>query len=104
MAEAAWFGGRLRELREAAGLTRQQLADKARVSADGISQWERGVREPSWSIVIALSEALGVDCRAFLKAPVDREPARPGRPRKPKEGTQEVKPKRARGRPRKDSG
>jgi transcriptional regulator with XRE-family HTH domain len=104
MADAAWFGGRLRELREGAGFTRQQLADKAKVSADGISQWERGVREPSWSIVIALSEALGVDCRAFLKPPLDRKPARPGRPPKPKDEAEESKPKRPRGRPRKGEG
>jgi transcriptional regulator with XRE-family HTH domain len=101
MANSKWFGGRLRELREAAELTRQELADKAQVSVDGISQWERGVREPSWSIVIALSEALGTDCKAFLKAPADREPFKPGRPARGKAETVLPGEKKKRGRPQK---
>jgi transcriptional regulator with XRE-family HTH domain len=100
---AIWFGGRLRELREEAGLTRAALADLAGFSMRGIEQWERGEREPSWGNVLALAEALGVDCLAFTAPPADRQPPGRGRPLKAK-GEREPAAKRPRGRPRKDDG
>jgi transcriptional regulator with XRE-family HTH domain len=96
---AAWFAGRLRTLRAEAGLTQEQLAERAGVKRDAVARWERGNREPSWSNVIALADALGVSCDAFRQEPaLTPEPQR-GRPRKaaPPEPT----PKRPRGRPRK---
>jgi transcriptional regulator with XRE-family HTH domain len=60
------FGPKLRALREAAGLSQKELAEVSGLSQNGISQWERGTREPSWGAVLALAEALGVDCRAFM--------------------------------------
>jgi transcriptional regulator with XRE-family HTH domain len=66
--DASNFGLRLRQLREKAGLTQKELADRARLSQNGISQWEAGKREPAWSAVLALCHALGVDCRAFCGA------------------------------------
>jgi transcriptional regulator with XRE-family HTH domain len=80
---ATWFPGRLRELREAAGLTQAQLAEKVGVGRDAVARWEAGVREPGWSYVLALGEALGVDCTAFTVKPEDAPPHGPGRPRKP---------------------
>jgi transcriptional regulator with XRE-family HTH domain len=91
------FGMRLKELREAAGLTQPALAKKAGLSKGGVADLEQGRREPSWATVQDLAAALGVDCTAFTQAPAERAPARPGRPAKPKE----EKPKRPRGRPRK---
>ncbi len=80
------FGPRLRELREAAGLTQQELAARVGVQWETISRWERGTREPSWSNVLAMASALGVDCRAFdtpaTEAPLSPEPQQRGRPRK----------------------
>lgn len=75
---AVQFGPRLRELRLEAGLTQKQLAEKAGVSQNGVSQWEDGSREPGWYAVLALAEALGVSCAAFA------EPSAKGRakPRK----------------------
>jgi putative transcriptional regulator len=83
---AEHFAARLKELREAAGLTQGQLAEKADVSHRAISAWEQGWREPSWSIVVALAEALGVGVEAFLEPPKARPPAGPGRPPKGKPG------------------
>jgi transcriptional regulator with XRE-family HTH domain len=97
----AWFAGRLRELREKAGLSRQQLADKAGLKVGGVRNLEQGVREPGWRTVVALADALGVDCRAFLEEPHDMPADRGGRPPKPKEKAEPDKPKRPRGRPRK---
>jgi transcriptional regulator with XRE-family HTH domain len=94
MADADWFGPRLRALREGAGLTQRQLADRAGVSLEGVAQWERGVREPGWSNVLVLAEALGVDCTAFTQKPADMAPRGPGRP--PKAASPTIKGKQPR--------
>jgi transcriptional regulator with XRE-family HTH domain len=83
---AEHFPVRLRELREAAGLTQRDLADKIGVHVDAVARWEQGRREPSWGTILALAEALGVDCTAFTT---------------PSEGSSES---RGRGRPRKAEG
>jgi transcriptional regulator with XRE-family HTH domain len=78
------FGMRLKELREAAGMTQRQLGEAAGVGQRSVSHWEQGLRGPSWENVVALADALGVDCRSFLKKPADVKPAGRGRPRKEK--------------------
>jgi transcriptional regulator with XRE-family HTH domain len=77
-----WFGARLQELRQKTGLSQKELADKAGVSQRAISHWEQGIREPKWSNVLVLAEALGVDCQAFLEEPCERRQPSRGRPRK----------------------
>lgn len=76
------FAGRLRELREQAGLTQEQLADKAGLTKWGITDLERGRRSPTWGTVLVLCEALGVDCTAFTQAPATESKRGRGRPRK----------------------
>jgi transcriptional regulator with XRE-family HTH domain len=76
------FGARLRELRIGANLTQQQLAEHAGVKRDAVARWENGIREPGWFNVVALAEALGVDCRAFLEEPARRPQIGRGRPPK----------------------
>jgi transcriptional regulator with XRE-family HTH domain len=83
MTNPEWFPGRLRELRERAGLTQEQLADRAGVKRDAVARWESGRREPGWSSVLALADALGVTPDAFTQEPASRSQPRPGRPRKP---------------------
>lgn len=61
------FGEKLRRLREEKGLTQVQLAELSGLSQNGISNWEKGMREPSWLNVVALCLALGVDCGAFME-------------------------------------
>src|SRR5947199_6997239 len=80
---AKWFAARLKELREGAGLTQPQLADKAGLSKAGIADLEQARREPSWATAVALAEALAVDCTAFLEAPTPRPQTGRGRPPKP---------------------
>lgn len=96
---AVWFAGRLRELRGAAGLTQEQLAERVGVKRDAIARWERGTREPSWSNVVALADALGVTCEAFRQQPGPAPEPQAGRPRKVPAAA--PAPKRPRGRPRK---
>lgn len=59
------FGRRLKELREQAGLTQEQLARKADLSTSFLSKLEQKDHDPSWTTVQALAKALGVDCTAF---------------------------------------
>src|SRR4051794_27117000 len=65
MSAADWFGRKLRELREKAGWSRADLASRANVSERAIVQWELAEREPSWSMVLAVADALGVSCEEF---------------------------------------
>src|SRR5262245_50609758 len=77
------FGQRLKELREQTGLTQQGLAEKAGLSQRAVSHWEQGLREPSWSMVLALCSALGVDCTTFTVVPAGKPgPRLRGRPPK----------------------
>jgi len=118
--QAAAFGHRLRELRERAGLTQTQLAERAGLHRQGIVKLERGEREPAWSTLLALAEALGVDLNSFAEPPETPVTARgPGRPPKPatpatppaedlqrqaKPGREGAAPKRARAKPPRGTG
>src|SRR3954454_162347 len=72
------FAARLKELREAAGLTQEELAERSGVTRPGLFKIEQGVRVPRWDTVLALAEALGVSVAASAEDPAGR-PAR-GRP------------------------
>src|SRR5205085_1779777 len=82
------FGRKLRELREAKGMSQQRLAQAAGVSQNGLSHWERGAREPGWSAVVSLARVLGVDCRVFEEPVVGdvRTPPKPAAKKKPPAG------------------
>lgn len=45
VAQEGSFGARLRRLREAAGLTQEELASRAGLSSDAVSRLERGQRK-----------------------------------------------------------
>ena len=61
------FGQRLKALREKAGLTQEQLAQSAGLNKFGLAKLEQGVGEPHWPTVLALAQALGVSCDAFVQ-------------------------------------
>jgi hypothetical protein len=63
----------------------------------------QGSYAPNWPFVVALAEALGVDCLAFLQEPAARPETGRGQPPKATAAQAEApKPKRPRGRPRKE--
>jgi transcriptional regulator with XRE-family HTH domain len=62
------FAEKLRELRLARSLSRQQLADASGVARTTIRDYEQGRREPLWDVLFKLSRALNVDCEAFADA------------------------------------
>jgi|SRR5579871_1459429 len=88
---ATGFGGKLKALREASGLTQDQLAEKAGLNRHGLAKLEQEVGEPHWPTVLALAKALGVSCQDFIPDDSAGEPAadsetkmpQRGRPRKP---------------------
>lgn len=65
---------RLVQLREAAGLSQQDLATRSGVSIQTISRYERGIAEPRRKTLTRLASALGVDID--LNA-IDSEPLAP---------------------------
>jgi DNA-binding XRE family transcriptional regulator len=97
------FGVRLRVLREEAGLTQGELAEKAGCNLFTVAKLEGGRQEPAWPLVLALAKALGVNCLAFIAKAGEAPEARPqGRPPKPPEP--EPKGTEKRGRARKPPG
>ncbi len=57
------LGKRIADLRRRAGLTQEQLAEKADYSVEFVSFVERGVYAPSVDGCQRLAEALGVDVK-----------------------------------------
>ena len=93
-------------LRGFIGLTQADFATAIGISIHTLRNWEQGRRKPTWETVLALAEALGVDCTAFTAQPgPEAEAPRPrGRPRKVLDvgagESADVGAKRPRGRPR----
>ena len=54
------FGKRLRALREARGWSQEEFADRAGLHRTYVSAVERGVRNPTLSVLERLATALGV--------------------------------------------
>jgi transcriptional regulator with XRE-family HTH domain len=65
MTTAMTFGERLKELREAAGLSQEALARAAGLSTSTVAKTEQRDIDPSWSTVQALAKALGVSSEDF---------------------------------------
>lgn len=68
-ATEATFGRRLRELREAAGVSVYRLAQLAGVTRQQLGRLESGARQPSWDTVCKLADALGASTEDFRRAP-----------------------------------
>ena len=66
------FADTLRNARQAAGMTQEDLAERADVSVRFISFLETGKRQPSLSAIAAVSAGLGVSMSALVVAVEDR--------------------------------
>lgn len=74
----ATFGMKLRELREAAGLTQGQLAEAAGISRNSLIRLETDLAVPAWPTAMDLARALKVGVEVFPDvAPVLRTRKRP---------------------------
>lgn len=61
------IGERIRQARQASGLSQQALAEKVGVSAKAISKYERNLDTPSSDILLRLAQALGVRLDYFFR-------------------------------------
>ena len=59
------FAARLKELREAAGLSQYALAKKSTLTKQAISILEKGDTDPSWETILKLARALEVTVDRF---------------------------------------
>jgi transcriptional regulator with XRE-family HTH domain len=66
------FAANLRRLRNAKGVSQDELAHEANVSRSYLSQLEKGTFYASLNVVGRLSEALGVEPAELLKKPQRR--------------------------------
>jgi transcriptional regulator with XRE-family HTH domain len=66
--EAQLFGRRLRELRQSRDLTQEALAEAADLSGNYISDLELGLKVPSLTIIVRLSQALDIGAADLLTA------------------------------------
>jgi len=55
------FPKRLREAREAAGMSTEELARQLRISRQTVWLWERGVSLPQFRQLVAIRRVLGFD-------------------------------------------
>jgi transcriptional regulator with XRE-family HTH domain len=63
----------LLSVRQRAGLTQRQLADRAGTSATAISAIEAGRRQPSLDTLLRLVRAAGLDLRVSISEPDDHD-------------------------------
>lgn len=62
---------RIKQLREAAGLSQRELGERIGVSGPAVAMWESGENRPSLTNLEKLADVLGVSIDAIL----GREPA-----------------------------
>jgi len=75
-ADLVAIGNALRELREAAGLTQEELADKAAVHRTLVGRWERAERNVGILTILKVLAALDKTCTEFGRE-LDKHLARP---------------------------
>lgn len=62
------IGCRIREVREAAGITQQEMADRLCIAAATMSRFESGAITPKTATLVAMGKALGVSPSVFLES------------------------------------
>ena len=60
------FGQRFQRLRKNAGLTQEDVANKLNITAQAVSKWENDVSAPDISVLVELSDILGVTVDEML--------------------------------------
>ena len=65
------FRQNLHDARKKAGLTQKELAEKSGISLSSIKRYEKGEREPTWTIIETLSTTLNID-ESLLVNPQDK--------------------------------
>jgi transcriptional regulator with XRE-family HTH domain len=58
---------RIAQVREFAGLSKTDLAQKLEVSVAAVSQWEDGSKKPTTENLVSIAQVLGVDVKLLMK-------------------------------------
>ncbi len=96
------FADRLKQLREAAGLSQAGLASKCGLGLSTVTQYEQGLRQPSLEVGQRLAAAVGADCTAFNGCEFNTPPVKLRQPRgRPKKGESGATAGKAKGRGKK---
>lgn len=69
MTEARLFGQRVRAVRKSHGIRLADLAEKAETGIKHLGRIERGEKQPSFELIIALGKALNVPPSIFFDFP-----------------------------------
>jgi transcriptional regulator with XRE-family HTH domain len=89
------FAEKLRELRDAKGLSEAKLADSSGVPFGTIHEYGLGRRKPSFAAVVKLAKALGVTCEAFAECDdIAKDEEQPAEETKAKKSAPKKKPKK----------
>lgn len=64
---------RLKQLREASGLSQRALAQRLGVASNAVARWERGEHAPSVYGALRVSRALGVPVESIWLDAVERD-------------------------------
>lgn len=67
MGSKALFGRRIRSIREAANLSRETVAEKAKISVNYLGEIERGEKWPKPNMIERIASALGVSPAALFE-------------------------------------
>ena len=70
------YGRHLAELRKAAGLSQQQLANRMEVRQSTVASWERSANPPKGEFIVPLAKLLKVSLDVLLQAEGGTSPAR----------------------------
>lgn len=73
---SAWVGRRIKEAREASGLTQGELAGRLGVTQTAVSYWEAGKRAPGLDDIVGLTQALHREPGFFFPDAPDRSQVR----------------------------
>lgn len=69
------YGERIKQGREAKGLTQEQLAESLEVSRQAVSKWEMDLSRPARTKLAALSEALEIPIGTWAAIDAELEAA-----------------------------
>ena len=74
------FGEKLQSLRQRAGMSQDQLAERLEVSRQAVSRWERDETMPETDKVVALADIFGVTTDYLLRPQPESAAAEPEKP------------------------
>lgn len=67
------LGNKIRDLREKHGMSKMQLAEQLGVTLPAVYHLERGIRKPSFEVLVKLADTFGVSTDEFARMSTEKE-------------------------------